>query len=74
MGYPIPKKTHSGTRREKQEIVCLDISNSLSPDRDSLAYSIADEDAAVIHVRFQGIHIEVMNMQGRRSLPICSMP
>ena len=21
MGYPIPKKTHSGTRREKQEIL-----------------------------------------------------
>lgn len=68
MGYQIPKKTHSDTRREKQEIVCLDISNSLSPDRDSLAYSIADEDAAVIHVCFQGIHIEVMNHAGQEVL------
>lgn len=68
MGYQIPKKTRSDTRREKPEIICLDLSNSLSSDRDSLADPIADEGAAAIHVRFQGIHIEVMNHAGQEVL------
>ena len=34
----------------------------------SLAYSIADEGAAVIHVRFQGIHIEVIGHAGQEVL------
>lgn len=64
-GYPIPQKPTTDLLQEKQEVVCLGVSEGLFPDGSATPASLTDEGRAAICLSFRGIHMEVTNHAGK---------
>lgn len=59
-GYALSKKIAGSSSPEKQEVVCLDVSNGISAD--ALSHPMIDANhTSAISIDFHGIHIGISN-------------
>lgn len=66
-GYAIPQRAMVSISQEKQEVVCLDISDGISADV-PVHPAMDAADPAAIRISFHGIHIEVSNHAGQETI------